>query len=89
MIKLSKSIESLIKDSKSSNQYLFGYLDYKWEEIVGKTIANISSIQKIDKSTIYIKCKNPTWKNELQYQKIEILKKINKTTTKIKKIILI
>ena len=52
MIKLSKSIESLIKDSKSSNQYLFGYLDYKWEEIVGKTNANISSIQKIDKSTI-------------------------------------
>ena len=46
-------------------------------------------IIKVKNKTIYIKCKNPSWKNELQYQKEELLKKINKHTNKIKNIVLI
>ena len=88
MIKLSQSIDDLLKTTKFNPLFL-GNLENKWEIIVGNNIASATKIIKIEKQTLYIKCKNPTWKNELQYQKKEILKKINKTTTKIKKIILI
>ena len=88
MIKLSQSIENLLKKTKFNPLFL-GNLENKWEKIVGTKIANVTEIIKTENDALYIKCKNPTWKNELQYQKKEILKKINKTTTKIKKIILI
>ena len=88
MIKLSQSIEKLLKKTKYIPLFM-GNLENKWEKMVGEKIATATKIIKIEKETIYIKCKNPTWKNELQYQKKEILKKINKTTTKIKKIIFI
>jgi predicted nucleic acid-binding Zn ribbon protein len=88
MIKLSQSIKKLLKTTKFNPLFL-GNLENKWETIVGTKIAGATKIIKTEKETLYIKCKNPTWKNELQYQKKEILKKINKTTTKIKKIILI
>ena len=88
MIKLSQSIDRLLKKTKFNPLFL-GNLENNWKTIVGSKIAEATEIIKIEKDTLYVKCKNPTWKNELQYQKIEILKKINKTTTKIKKIILI
>jgi len=88
MIKLSQSIEKLLKKTKYIPLFM-GNLENKWEKMVGEKIATATKIIKIEQETIYIKCKNPTWKNELQYQKKEILKKINKTTTKIKKIIFI
>ena len=88
MIKLSQSIDDLLKTTKFNPLFL-GNLENKWETIVGKQIASVTEIIKTEKQTLYIKCKNPTWKNELQYQKTEILKKINETTNKIKKIILI
>ena len=88
MIKLSQSIEKLLKKTKYIPLFM-GNLENKWEKMVGEKIATATKIIKIEQETIYIKCKNQTWKNELQYQKKEILKKINKTTTKIKKIIFI
>ena len=47
MIKLSTSIEHLIKENKFSTQFLLGYLDLKWEEIVGSKIAGSTSIETI------------------------------------------
>ena len=88
MIKLSRSIENLLKKTKFNPLFL-GNLENNWKTIVGPTISKATEIIKIEKHTLYIRCKNPTWKNELQYQKKEIIKQINKTTDKIKKIIII
>ena len=44
---------------------------------------------ELENKTLFIKCKNPTWKNELQYQKKEILNKLNQETSQIEKIVLI
>lgn len=88
MIKLSKSINGLLKKEKFSPLFM-GSLENKWQKVVGKKISEATKIIKVQKATIYIKCKNPSWKNELQYQKKEILKKINKETNKIKNIVLI
>ena len=88
MIKLSKSISSLLNNEKFSPLFV-GNLENRWEEVVGKKISEATTIIKIQKGTIYLKCKNPSWKNELQYQKKEILKKIKKETNKINNIVLI
>ena len=84
--KLATSINSLFKSKKFYNIMLLGTLQNKWETIVGENISNATTIIEIKKQTIYIKCKNPTWKNELFYQKNELLKKIQKQTNTIKNI---
>ena len=88
MIKLSQSINSLLKQTKFTPLFI-GNLQNKWNIILGSKIANATKVVKIQNKTLYIKSKNPTWKNELQYQKKEILKKINQQTNKVDKIILI
>ena len=88
MIKLSQSINHLLKQTKFTPLFI-GNLQNKWSTIVGSKIADATEVVKIQNKTLYIKCKNPTWKNELQYQKKEILKKINQQTNKVDKIILI
>ena len=88
MIKLSKSINNLLNKDSFSPLFL-GDLENKWEQVVGKKISEATKIVKIQNKTIYIKCKNPSWKNELQYQKKEILNKVKKETNKIKNIVLI
>ena len=88
MIKLSHSISSLLKQ-KTFSPLIFGELENNWENIVGKKINKATKIIKIENKTLFIKCKNPTWKNELQYQKKEILNKLNQATPQIEKIVLI
>jgi len=88
MIKLSRSINRLLNKEKFSPIFI-GSLENKWEKVVGKKVSEATKIVKMKNKTIYIKCKNPAWKNELQYQKKEILRKINKETQKINNIILI
>lgn len=88
MIKLSHSISNLFKQ-KTYSPLIFGELENNWENIVGKKINKATKIIKIENKTIFIKCKNPTWKNELQYQKKEILNKLNQATSQIEKIVLI
>ena len=88
MIKLSTAIRGFLKNPQTNQMLLIGALQNEWEEIVGKPIGQATSPIKIENQKLYIKCKNPTWKMELQYQKKELIIKINKKT-KIKDIILI
>ena len=91
MIKLSNAINGLFKNLKTNPMFLVGSLENKWEEIIGKHISQATTPIKIERGNLYLKCKNPTWKNELQYQKKELIKQINQhmKTNKIKNIILI
>jgi len=88
MIKLSNSINKLINKENFSLIFL-GKIENSWKKIVGEKIDSATKIIKIQNRTLFIKCKNPTWKNELQYQKKEILKNINKEFKNIKNIIII
>ena len=80
--KLSKSISTLIQKKNMGSMILLGNIQNKWGEIVGPGIKEATAVVKIENKTVYIKCKNPTWKNELFYQKNEILKAIQKQTPK-------
>jgi len=88
MIKLSHSISKYLKNNQS-DFLLFGTIQNEWGEIVGEKIAKATTIIKIEKNKLYIKCKNPTWKQEMQFQKKEILKNIKEHTKNIKDLIII
>ena len=81
-IKLSDSITNLIRNKNFGEMFLLGQIQNKWVQIVGKAIKEATLVTKIQNKTIYIKCKNSTWKNELFYQKKELLEKIQKNTPK-------
>ena len=53
-----------------------------WGEIVGNKISKNTKPISVKNGTLLIKTTNPVWKQELQIQKTEIIKKLN---NKIKK----
>ncbi len=53
-----------------------------WDEAVGKKISKNTKPISVKNGTLLIKTTNPVWKQELQIQKTEIIKKLN---NKIKK----
>ena len=87
MIKLSDAINELL--NTTNKNFLLGNIQFKWEQIIGKNIAQATEPVKIENKTIYIKCKTPSWRQEINFQKREMLKKIQNNTNKINKIILI
>ena len=88
MIKLSTAIKNFFNHPKTNHILIIGSLQNNWKKIVGEPIGEATAPIKIENKKLYIKCKNPTWKTELQYQKKELIIKINQTT-KIEDIILI
>jgi predicted nucleic acid-binding Zn ribbon protein len=54
----------------------------KWPEIVGPSVSAVTSPIRVKDGTLYIKVKNDVWRNELYYQKLQILQKIERTLKK-------
>ena len=53
-----------------------------WGEAVGKAISQNTEAVVVEKGVLTIKTRNATWRQELQLQKINIIKKINKKLDK-------
>ena len=77
-----KSIKDLLSDYfKDSNFEEINHtinLNKSWKKIVGKTISKNTKIVSINNGKITIKTSNPIWRNELTFQKHDLLNKINK-----------
>jgi|TARA_B110000263_G_scaffold176364_1_gene154128 predicted nucleic acid-binding Zn ribbon protein len=50
-----------------------------WEEIVGNTIADNTSPEKVEHGILTVKTKNSSWRQELLFKKQEIIEKLNKS----------
>ena len=63
-------------------------LNKSWKKMVGKTIAKKTEITSIKNGKIIIKTSNPIWRNELTFQKEDLIKRLKKEEpeTKIKEI---
>ena len=48
-----------------------------WNQVVGKEISERTEPYKIVRGVLFIKVKDPVWRNELQFFKEEIIKKLN------------
>jgi predicted nucleic acid-binding Zn ribbon protein len=53
------------------------WLSYHWNLVVGKEIADISSIDKITKNTLYIRVQSKEWLPALESLKRKIIQEIN------------
>ena len=53
-------------------------LNKSWKKIVGKTISKNTEILIIKNGKITIKTSNPIWRNELTFQKQDLLDRIKK-----------
>lgn len=48
-----------------------------WDDVVGATVAKNSTPEKVEHGVIIVKVSTPTWRQELYFQKKEIIDKIN------------
>jgi hypothetical protein len=77
-----KSIKNLLSDYfkgsdfKEINETI--NLSKSWNKIVGKTISKKTKISSIKNGKIVIKTINPIWRNELTFQKEDLLKRLKK-----------
>ena len=53
-----------------------------WEETVGRAISQNTETVSVEKGVLTIKTRNATWRQELQLQKTNIIRKINKELDK-------
>ena len=53
-------------------------LNKSWKKIVGKTISQKTEITSIKNGKIIIKTSNPIWRNELTFQKEDLLNRLKK-----------
>ncbi len=53
-----------------------------WNEIVGDTVAKNTEPDRVEHGVIIVKVSSPTWRQELYFQKKEIIQKINNTIGK-------
>ena len=77
-----KSIKDLFSDYfkgsdfKEINETI--NLNKSWNKIVGKTISKNTEITGIKNGKITIKTSNPIWRNELTFQKEDLLNRLKK-----------
>ena len=77
-----KSIKNLLSDYfkgsdfKEINETI--NLNKSWKKIVGKTISKNTEITGIKNGKITIKTSNPIWRNELIFQKEDLLIRLKK-----------
>ena len=48
-----------------------------WDEVVGESIAENTSAEKIEHGTLTVKVDNSSWRQELFFKKKEIIEKLN------------
>lgn len=53
-----------------------------WNEIVGTTVAKNTKPDRVEHGVMVVKVSSPTWRQELYFQKKEIIQKINNTIGK-------
>ncbi len=53
-------------------------LSAAWKTIVGKTINKNTEIKSFKNGKIFVKTANPIWRNELTFQKEELLERLKK-----------
>jgi len=48
-----------------------------WDEIVGQSVAENTQADRVEHGVIIVKTSSPTWRQELFFQKKEIIRKFN------------
>ncbi len=79
---IEKALDGFIKKRGLKKKLDQQKLLENWGKIVGEKISNNTEAVSVEGGILIIKAKNSAWRQELQVQKIDILKNINTEPTK-------
>ena len=79
---IQKAIKIFLKNTGLENGVAQQKAIEVWCEIVGEKVAKNTNAESIEHGTLTVKTKNPVWRQELLFQKKEIIKKLNKKLKK-------
>ena len=71
------SLIEILDDEKLKPALEKGNISTCWKESVGALINENTTIKSFKKGILIIKTKTPVWRNELLFQKIDIIKILN------------
>lgn len=76
-LSLQDAMQQFLKQSRLKNGIQAVQIESLWEEIMGKTIAKYTEKIQIINATLFITTSVAPLKNELLYQKEQIIKRVN------------
>ena len=82
MEKLEKAIKNTLVETGIEKYIDKGKAMLLWSSIVGKKIDKETETKSIKNGVLTVKASNSTWRNELMFQKKDIIQKINKNLKK-------
>ena len=77
MEKLKTALEKTLKEAGAQKMVTKGKAITLWSKVAGKEISKATEATHIEKGVLFVKTKSPAWRNELMFQKEEIVKKFN------------
>lgn len=81
-LSLKDAIDMLMKQYRIDDRYRFEQVKSKWESIVGKLIAQRTEKLHLKNSILYITVNSSTLKQELNFLKVQIVKRVNEEAGK-------
>ena len=70
-------LERIIKRKGWEKRLKENILLASWEKLFSPPVSRVAKPLKIESGRLYLQVKEPAWKSELSFQKLEILKKLN------------
>ncbi len=74
---IKESLLEILGEEKLKPAFEKGNISNIWQECVGTSINENTTIKSFKNGVLFIKTKTPVWRNELLFQKGDIIEKIN------------
>lgn len=79
---LKEAIEKLMAHYHIEDRYRFEQVKNKWEEVVGKMIAQRTERMSLKNGTLYITLNSSTLRQELSFMKTDLIRRVNEEAAK-------
>ncbi|MAV70345.1 MAG: hypothetical protein CMG04_06230 [Candidatus Marinimicrobia bacterium] len=79
---IQKAIKGFLKNAGLENGIAQQKAVEIWADVVGEKVANNTMAKSVEHGTLTVETKNPVWRQELLFQKKEIIKTLNKKLKK-------
>ena len=82
MEKLKTVLEKTLKETGAQERVRQGRAIILWPKAAGKEISKVTEATYLKNGVIFVKAESSSWRNELIFQKEEIINKINRLLKK-------
>jgi len=76
-VSISSLLRELISDWGIERRVDYGTVIDQWTQIVGDPVSQKAKIDKIENGKIFLKVESTAWRQELFFQKKELIQKVN------------